>query len=468
MKKNIILVIVAFAMFMEAVDTTVINTAIPVMAKSLKANPIDLKLALISYLLSLAIFIPISGWIADKFGAKKTFISAVFLFTLSSIACGSTQSLEGLVLARIAQGLGGSLTLPVGRLIIIRTCERHELIAKMSIVVMVAAIGMMSGPVIGGFITTHISWRWIFWVNVPIGLLTIVLANLLLPAMPARPVHKLDKIGFVLFGSSLAALTFGLSLFSESSETHSYSLMIIAAAILLMLFYIKHSRSSKHPVVKMELLAIRTFRISVIGNLVARLGFGGLPFLLPLLIQIGLGFSAQLSGLLLAPIALGVLLVKPLSLSILRLFGYKNLLIINTVLVALSLCSFVLVSYSMSLYGLAVLTFIYGFLIALQYTAMNSLAYANVHEDNMSSATSIMSTVQQLAQSFGVAVAAILVRIFSGFHEAHLTVRVFHEAFLGMGLLTLCTIPIFLFLKQNDGHELIEIPERTLEGENVS
>lgn len=462
MQKNIILLIVSLAMFMEAVDATIINTAIPSMASSLHVNPIDLKIALISYLLSLAIFIPISGWIADKFGVKKVFIVAVGIFTLSSIWCGTTHHLSELIIARIVQGFGGSLTMPVGRLIIIRTCERHELISKMSIVVMIAALGMMLGPVLGGIITTHFSWPWIFWVNIPIGILAIICAKLFFPDMPARTVPKLDKLGFILFGGGLAALTFGLSLLSESEVNNSFALLIIGGALFLLFFYAIHSRKKTHPIVQIHLLHYRTFRTSVIGNLLARVGFGGVPFLVPLLLQVVLGYSPQLSGILLAPTALGVLLVKPLSLWILRLLGYKNLLIVNTLLVGLSLISFGLVSANTSLYTIAFLTFVYGFLISLQYTGMNSLAYANITHDEYSAATSIMSTVQQLAQSFGVAVAALLIRLFASYsnNSNQLSALIFHHTFIAMGLLTFASGIIFLFLKAEDGHELIDKPSK--------
>ncbi len=447
-------------MFMEAVDTTIINTAIPVMAQSLNVNPIDLKLALISYLLSLAIFIPISGWIADKFGMKTVFIAAIAVFTLSSIWCGFTNNLGQLICARILQGLGGSLTIPIGRLIILRTCERHELIAKMSIVVMVASLGMMLGPLLGGIITYRFSWRWIFWVNIPFGVLAVILSSKLLPSMPPRPVPPLDKLGFILFGSGLATLTFGLSMVSESTASTVEIFTAFMISFLLLGGYTKHSYKRKHPIVKVELLRTRTFCISVVGNILARLGFGGVPFLLPLLLQIGLGYSPRLSGLLLAPIALGVLLVKPLSFSILRWFGYKNLLILNTILVSLSLWSFFSINQHSSTYSIAFLTFLYGFLIALQYTGMNSLAYANITENNMSAATSIMSTIQQLAQSFGVAISAILLGIFTSMYSVDnaLSVEIFHDTFLMLGALTFCSGIIFTFLKKEDGLELIEIP----------
>ncbi|MGQ3892615.1 DHA2 family efflux MFS transporter permease subunit [Legionella sp. CNM-4043-24] len=463
MKKNLILLIVSFAMFMEAMDTTIINTAIPVMAESMNVNPIDLKLALISYLLSLAIFIPISGWVADKFGIKRVFMTAVGVFTLSSVWCGLTDSLTGLIMARVAQGLGGSLTLPVGRLIILRTCERHELISKMSIVVMVAALGMMLGPVLGGIITHNASWRWIFFVNIPVGILTLLMSVKWLPFIPPCAVPPLDKFGFVLFGSGLATLTYGLATLSESDIENGESILVISLAVFLLLYYTWHSRNKAHPIANVSLLSCRTFRVSALGNLLSRTGFGGVPFLLPLLLQISLGYSPQLSGMLLAPTALGVLLIKPMSLPILRVLGYKQVLILNTFLVGLSLCSFALINESTPIWFIALLTFLYGFLISMQYTAMNSLAYANIAQRDTGAATSIMSTIQQLAQSFGVAIAAILVRFFTADHSnpSSLTLHTFHQTFIAMGALTLISVTIFSQLKKEDGVELIEAPEKS-------
>lgn len=435
LRKNLILIVVSFAMLMEAIDTTIINTAIPNMALSLNVGPLDLKLALIAYLLSLAIFTPISGWIADKFGIKKVFIFALTLFTLSSLACGYTTTLEQLILARLIQGLAGSFTMPLGRLIILRLCERHELVTKMSIVVMVSALGVMLGPVLGGILTTHLSWPWVFWVNIPFGLIAIVLAYALLPQMPKITVPPLDKIGFILFGSGLALLTYSLAAFSESNLSQLHTLALFLFALSLLLIYYWHSQKQLHPIVKVTLLNKRTFRISVFGNLLARFSFGGIPFLLPLLFQIGLKFTPQLSGILLAPISLGILLIKPLSMTILRTLGYKKTLLINTVFICLMLWSFTLINPTSSLYVIAFLTFAYGFVIALQYTGMNSLAYANINTEELSAATSIMSTIQQLAQSFGVAFAAALVNVLSPQHVIHseAIMSPLHETFVIMG-----------------------------------
>lgn len=458
MKKNIILLIVALALFMEALDTTIINTAIPAMANSLNVNPIDLKLALISYLLSLAIFIPISGWIADKFGIKKAFICAIIVFTVSSFWCGFTDNLWELVIARSIQGLGGSLTMPVGRLIMLRTFSRHEFINKMSSVVMVGAIGMMMGPVLGGVITHHFTWRWIFWVNVPVGIINVLLAIKLLKPTPSKHVPPLDKLGFIYFGCALATATLGTTMLSESDVANSFAFVILMISVLLFMCYIVHSRRRAHPVVKTQLFKLRTFQISIIGNLISRLAFGGIPFLLPLLLQIGLGYSSQTSGMIQAPTALGVLLMKPFALRLLRLFGYKNLLIFNTLLVASSIWAFATVNAETPIYLVACMTFIFGFLIAMQYSGMNSLAYAEVSSDDLSSATSIVSTMQQVAQSFGVAVAALFIRYFAFDPTTHnlLTPKAFHETFTAISLVTFISIFIFIRLKKNDGHELID------------
>ncbi|HEX2548430.1 MAG TPA: MFS transporter, partial [Gammaproteobacteria bacterium] len=324
--KKMITFVISLAMFMEAVDTTVINTAIPSMGQSLMVNPIDLKLALISYLLSLSIFIPISGWMADKFGIKRVFMSALLIFSVSSLWCGFSHSLTELVIARAVQGIGGALMVPIGRLIIVSSFKRHELILTMSRVVIVGALGLLLGPVFGGIISHYLTWRWIFWINIPVGIINILLAYIYLKEFPAKKVVPLDKLGFILFGAGLAGLTFGVSAIRESSISISISIGFIVTAILLLITYVWHSRHVKSPIVNTDLLRIRTFQVSILGNIFSRLGFGAVPFLLPLMLQISLDYPAQISGLLLAPIAIGLLFVKPLIMRTLRWFGYKKLL----------------------------------------------------------------------------------------------------------------------------------------------
>jgi EmrB/QacA subfamily drug resistance transporter len=461
--KHIIPYIVSLALFMEALDTTIINTAIPAMARSLQVNPINLKIALISYLLSLAIFIPISGWVGDKFGIKRIFISALAVFTLSSVWCGFAHNLLTLVVARTLQGLGGSFMLPLGRLVLMRTIPRNEFFPAMSRVVMVAALGMMLGPVLGGLITHYFSWQWIFWVNIPAGILTIFMSMRWLENTPPQAVPPLDTLGFILFGTSLAGFTFGLSAFSEPAVSEHIVMLIIATSLGLLGAYVWHSHSQQHPIVKTKLFHSRPFQISIIGNLICRLGFGGLPFLLPLLLQVSLGYSSQLSGMLLAPTALGVFMVKPLSLRVLRFLGYKRLLILNTVLVGLVMWMFMSINSGTPIYVIGCMTFIFGFLISLQYSGMNSLAYAEIAPPDLSAATSIISTAQQLSQSFGVAAAAVLIRYFTPVGTTEnfsLTVGVFQHTFFTMGIVTLLSMFIFMRLHPQDGQEMIKVEER--------
>lgn len=454
-KNTIIPFIVALSFFMEAVDSTVLNTAIPVMAHSLQVDPVDLKIGLISYLLSLAIFIPISGWLADKFGEKRLFIGALTVFTLSSLACGFAQNIVQLTIGRFIQGLGGAFGLPIGRLILIRTFGREHFITTMNSVVMVGALGMMLGPVIGGIITHYFSWHWIFWINIPIGSIGILLSTYYLQVVEPSPVYPLDKIGFILFGASLAGLTFGLSALSETSVSLTNAVLTIVLSIILLLTYVFHSRRQSYPIVKTDLLRFRTFRVSVTANLLLRIGLGGMPFLVPLFLQIDLKFSPQLSGLLLAPLALGVLLSKPCALYFLRVLGYKRLLILNTLCAGIIIIAFTLIHANIPRLSIASLTFLYGFVLSLQYSAMNSLAYADLSPSDLSAANSIMSTIQQLAQSFGVAVSALLIRVFTALFSMQLTMLVFHVTFFTLGLMVMIAAAIFIPLELEDGHQML-------------
>ncbi|HTM63970.1 MAG TPA: MFS transporter [Gammaproteobacteria bacterium] len=461
LNRKVIIFIVSLAGFMEALDTTILNTAIPAISRSLHVNPVDLKIALISYLMMLAIFIPVSGWLADKFGLKRVFQFATVVFTLSSLWCGFAYTVPQLVLARSVQGLGGALMLPLGRLIILRSFPRHEVVDVINHVIMVVSVGLMLGPLAGGVITDHFSWSWIFWVNVPVGIFAFIIGYFFLTDYPPRHVRPFDFIGFTLFGGGLATLTFALSYLSESSTNQHTGLLILFISILMLANYFLYARWQPHPILNTSLFKKRTFLISILGNLFARLSFGGVPFLLPLLLQISLGYSAALSGLLMVPIAFGVMIVKVISLRALRKMGYKKTLVGNTILVSLMLWMFQVITGATSPYSIAALTFLFGLLISMQYSAMNSLAYSDLDADDLSAATSIFGTTQQLSQSFGVAVAAMLLHYYSHVFNGGfiLTPTVFHHAFLAMGFLTLFTTIIFVRLKPNDGHQMLNKPQ---------
>ncbi len=443
--------------FMEAIDTTIINTAIPAISRSLSVPAIDLKIILISYLVGLAIFVPISGWLADKHGSKRIFILAISVFTLCSLWCGFASDLISLGIARFLQGAGGGLALPVGRLIILRYFGRQHLIATMNHIVTIGAVGAMLGPLVGGIITDYFSWHWIFWINIPIGLSTIILAYYWLEKSEVQEVHALDKSGFMLFGAAFSGIIFGFSALSQQTINLNLALIIIFVALILFIFYLRHSRHQLHPIIKPDLLKYRTFRIAVIGNLISRLGFGSIPFLLPLLFQISLGKTAVISGLLLVPTALGVLVARQLSLILLRLLGYKRLLLINTVCSSFSIALFANIGAGTTLITIACYTFIFGFLTSLQYSFLHSLAYTDLSHDQLSAGTSVMSTTQQFAKSLSIAAGTLFVYLFSlGLSNSlNLRIETFHYTFLILALMTLVSSLIFNRLQHGDGQQMI-------------
>ena len=455
--KRVTMFTVSLALFMDVLDTNIINTAIPTMAHNFKVNPVDLKVALISYLLSLAVFIPISGWVADKYGTKRIYISALCLFTISSFWCGYAHTLMDLVIGRSFQGVGGAFMISLGRLIIARTFAKHQLVGAMNTVIVVVSLAVMLGPFVGGIIIEQLSWPWIFWVNIPAGILAIVLGVYGLKDTAPKKARPFDFLGFVLFGGSLALLCFSLSQLSEAGANQSLTLLIIFVALFTFIMYFFIAKNHPHPVINTKLFRFRTFRISVLGNLFSRLGFGGVPFLLPLFQQISLGFSAQLSGLLLVPIAFGIIFSKLLAFRILRRVGYKYYLVINTLFMGLILALFQIINNHTSVYTIACLTFIFGMFTAAQFTAMNSLAFAEISPEELSDSTSITSTTQVLAQTFGVAVGAILLRYYSSNqeHPAILTTPVFHQAFFAMSIITMISLLIFMQLKVDDGQQML-------------
>ena len=455
--KRITMLIISMALFMDVLDSNIVNTAVPAMSQTFNVSPIDLKIALISYLLSLALFIPTSGWAADQYGAKPVFIAAMGLFTLTSFFCGYAHTLVELVIARFIQGMGGAFMISLGRLIIAQTFKRYEFVEAMNVIIIVVSVATMMGPFIGGVIVDHLSWPWIFWVNIPAGLLAIIVSIIYLKDPTIRSSKPFDLIGFILFAGSITLFCFSLAEISNTNSNLNSIFLRIIIALLTLIVYFFYAKKKAHPVIKTELFKTRTFRISVIGSLCSRLGFGGMPFLLPLLQQIGFGFSAQLSGLLLMPIAFGIILSKIISIKILRKIGYKYFLLINTFLVSISLCSFQFITIQTPIYIIALFTFIFGVFISAQFTSMNSLALADIKDEHLSASTSITSTVQILGQSLGVAVAAILLRFFSSrlHQKLLLSPAIFHHAFIALGIITLFSAFIFMFLKLKDGEQML-------------
>jgi EmrB/QacA subfamily drug resistance transporter len=445
--------LVAVAFFMESLDTTILNTAAPAIAQALHVVPLSIKAVLSSYTLSLAVFIPISGWMADRFGTRRVFASAIGLFTLGSFFCGISSNIHVLVACRILQGCGGAMMVPVGRLTIVRTFAKSELIRAMSFVAIPGLIGPMLGPIAGGLIVGYLHWRIIFFVNIPIGLIGLCLVYLHLPDYREKS-NPLDIIGLILFGAGIALLSYVLEVFGEHTLGAGEILGLLAISVALLAGYGLHASRSEFPLLDLALFRIRTFRASVNGGLFTRLGIGGIPFLLPLLYQVGLGFSPIQSGLLMMPQAIAAMSLKMTMPRILARFGYRAVLISNTVILGLLILFFAIIGVGTSIWIIVVQGFCFGFFSSLQYTSMNTLVYADVSAAEASGASSIASTMQQMSISFGVATASLATALFipDRFHSsAPAMIHGIHHAFFVLGGLTILSTAIFSELKSTDG-----------------
>jgi EmrB/QacA subfamily drug resistance transporter len=451
--KRVLPWLVAVAFFMESLDTTILNTAVPAISAALHVSPLNMKSVLASYTLSLAVFIPISGWMADRFGTRRVFASAIGLFTLGSFLCGLSSNIHLLVACRILQGCGGAMMVPVGRLTLVRTFAKSELIRAMSFVAIPGLIGPMLGPVAGGLIVGYFHWRVIFFLNIPIGLFGLVMVYIHLPDY-REETHPLDTVGLILFGSGIALLSYVLEIFGEHTLGVVAILGILAISVALLGGYLLHAKGTAYPLLQLSLFRIRTFSAAVSGSFFTRLGIGGVPFLLPLLYQVGLGFTAIESGLLIMPQAMGAISFKFLMPRLLARVGFRGVLISNTVILGALLLLFATIGLGTPVWLIVLQAFCYGTFSSLQYTSMNTLAYADVSEEQTSGASSIASTMQQMSISFGVASAGLATAYFIP-ARVHTNpgemIHGIHEALVVLGGFTVLSTLIFHRLKSGDG-----------------
>jgi EmrB/QacA subfamily drug resistance transporter len=447
--------LIAVAFFMEALDTTILNTAVPTIANALGVAPLSMKSVLASYTLSLAVFIPVSGWVANRFGTRRVFASAIGLFTTGSLLCGLSTSIHMLVAFRILQGLGGAMMVPVGRLTLVRTFAKSELIRAMSFVAVPALIGPMLGPLAGGLITGYFHWSVVFFVNIPIGLVGLYLVRRHLPDYRERRTTPLDIVGLLLFSSGIALLSYVLEVFGEHGLSSAAILTLLALAAVLLAGYGLHSMHTRSPLLRLALFKIRTFRSAVSGNFFTRVSVGGVPFLLPLLYQVGLGFSPIQSGLLMMPQALAAMSLKVTMPRILARFGHRAVLVSNTVILGFLILLFATIGAGTPVWLIVIQAFSYGFIQSLQFTSMNTLVYADVSATQASSASTIASTAQQMSISFGVATASLIASVFlpdrftSG---APGMIQGIHHAFLILGGATIVSTVVFHGLRRDDGN----------------
>ncbi|MFZ1920828.1 MAG: MFS transporter [Xanthobacteraceae bacterium] len=452
---RIVPLIVATALFMDNMDSTVISTSLPAIARALGTNPLALKLAVTSYLLSLAIFIPASGWTADRFGARNVFRTAIGVFVLGSICCAASHTLPQFVAARIVQGVGGAMMTPVGRLIMVRSIHKRHLLNAMSLVTMPALIGPICGPPLGGFITTYASWHWIFLINVPIGLLGIVLATRYIANVHVERHDPFDFVGFVLSGLGIAGLAFGLSAMGLEFLPTWVVVALIGVGVLSSVGYVIHAKRTPAPILDLTLLNLPTFRASIYGGFLFRLGIGALPFLLPLLLQVGFHLTPFQSGLITFTTALGSMFMKAAVTSVLGRFGYRTVLLYNALISSVFLAACATFVQGMPYAAMIVILLSGGFFRSLQFTSINTIAYAEIDPPRMSRATAMVAAAQQLSLSTGVAVGALVVEITLRLkHSPAMGINDFPPAFLFVALLAASAALIFARLPANAGAEL--------------
>jgi EmrB/QacA subfamily drug resistance transporter len=454
--RNVLIpLIVACALFMENLDATVLSTSLPAIATSLGEDPLHLSLAITAYLFSLAVFIPISGWVADRFGARRVFRAAIVVFVLGSVLCGLSQSLPTFVGARLLQGMGGAMMVPVGRLVLVRSVAKADLVRAMAYLTVPALIGPTLGPPLGGFVTTYLDWRWIFWINVPIGILGFVLVSRFIPEVREEGTPPLDLKGFLISAVGLVGLVFGFETVGRGVIPGWASLGLLLLGAVFLLLYLRHARRTPHPVLDLALLRVPTFRASILGGFLFRIGVGAVPFLLPLMLQAGFGLTAFASGQVTFVASLGALGMKMAAGPILKRLGFRTVLVGNAVLSAALLGAMGLFRPDTPMALILLVLLVGGFFRSLQFTSINTLAYADIDRAAMSRATSFASMMQQLSLSVGVGAGALVLHLaVAAGGGGRLAPGDFLPAFLAVAAVSACSALVYLRLPPDAGAEV--------------
>ncbi|WP_374576084.1 MFS transporter [Phenylobacterium sp.] len=444
--------IIGSALLMQTLDSTVLSNALPTMAHALHTDPLRLNLAITMYMLATAVFLPVSGWAADRFGAKRIFMAAMVLFAVSSAACGFAHSLLDLVLARIFQGMAGAMMVPVGRLVLLRTTPKHELVGAMSVLTMPALLGPVIGPPIGGFIVTFWDWRWIFFANLPIATVGVALVARFVPNVKEQEVSPIDWTGLWLTGFGMAGLIFGFENLGRDLLPAPVVAGLFVGGGMCLYLYVLHARRAPNAILDLSLFKVRTFNASVVGGAFMRMAMGANPFMLAMLLQIGFGMSAFRAGTLTFVSAAGALVMKTAAPPILRRFGFRTVLSINAVIVGLSFMAYSLFRPTTPHWLLMIVLLIAGFFRSLQFTSLNGMAYADIEQSHMSRASTISSMGQQLMQSIGVGLAAMLLHLLMTAHgQTQMTAATISPAFLVIGAITFISLAFYLRLPKDAG-----------------
>ena len=452
--KKILPLILATAIFMQMLDSTILNTSLPSIAKDLNESPLNMQNAIISYVLTLALFMPVSGFLADKFGTKKVFIISLILFSLGSLLCSLSPNLTVLVVSRVIQGVGGSLMTPVGKLALIKTFDKSELLKAMNFAIIPALIGPVLGPLIGGYMVDYLSWHWIFLINLPIGILGIVLSVKYMPNYFSK-IIDFDFKGFLFFAAASLLLSISLEWMGNAKNITPVLLVFLMGFIFIYLYY-KHAKKEENPIFPLELFMVRTFRVGFLGNLATRLGISSIPLLIPLMIQIAYGESAVVSGWIVAPMAITAMFGKSAVIKILNRFGYRKTLMFNTFLIGTLICLMAIPGINTSIYWFIPLILVLGFFNSIQFTSMNTISISDLRDSHTSSGNSLISVNQQIAIGFGIAFGLIILKLFEG--DTQLIKGNIHNAFrytfLVMGILTILSGFVFRRLHFRDGDNM--------------
>ncbi len=447
---------VACAMFMENLDSTVIATSLPQISRSFGTNPVNLSLGITSYLVSLAIFIPISGWIADRFGSRNTFRTAIVIFTLGSIVCGLCDNLVEFVFARLLQGFGGAMMIPVGRLVLVRAVDKSQLVGAFAYVTIPATFAPLVGAPLGGLITTYFGWRWIFYINLPIGLIGMLMASICIPDIDDREVRPLDWSGFLLMASAVSCIVFGLEAAARGDIDYREDLALLAMGAVFSVLAFRQANRSRHPLLDLSLCRIPTYAASVLGGAFYRVACGAFPFVLPLTLQLGLGKTAFAAGLLTFCGAVGGVTMKPAATAILRRFGFRTVLLVSGTISAISMLLCLFIARGLSLWLVVPLLLAGGFLRSLHFTSLMAVAWADIPAARASAATSLFGLFQQVSFSGGVAFGALLLHAAGLLHpgSAALAPADFSLAFIGIGGLALINVASYIRLPSEAGAEI--------------
>lgn len=452
--KNYMPYLLATAIFMQMLDSTILNTALPAIAKDLNESPLKMQSVIVSYVLTLALFIPVSGYLADKFGTKKIFILSLLLFSLGSLFCGMSTTLIQLDLSRVFQGLGGALMTPVARLALLKTYPKNKIVSVMNYAIIPALIGPIIGPLIGGYFVEVLTWHWIFYINIPIGILAAILSLKYMPNFVNKGA-KLDFKGFLIFGTASILLSIALEMMGKPNMS-AYVLPGLMMGFVLLYIYFLHARKADDPIFPLHLFKVRTFRVGIIGNLFTRLGISSIPLLVPLLIQLTYGKSASFAGWIVAPMALAAIFTKPIIVPILDRLGYKFVLRFNTILIGVLIMALAIPGMDTNIFWYIPIIVIIGFLNSLQFTAMNSITIADLRDYQNSSGSSLLSVDQQLAVGFGIAIGMSILSFFQ--HKSMLgngdMLTAFRYTFITVGLLTILSAIAFKKLHIKDGDNL--------------